>query len=68
LTLREFKTKEGKLEGPPKKKQIITLIKAFVMICEATPTMFFELLTSLFNEDVFAGPAFAVALIHSIKR
>lgn len=39
-----------------------------MIICEAIPTMFFELETSLFDDNGFAGPAFAEAVIHSIKR
>jgi hypothetical protein len=38
------------------------------MICEATPTIFFELETSFFDDESFTGPAFADAVIHSIKR
>lgn len=38
------------------------------MICEATPTMFFELETSFLDDESFTGPAFADAVIQSIKR
>lgn len=46
----------------------LTFINAFVIICEAIPTMFFVLETSFLDEENFAGPAFAEAVIHSIKR
>lgn len=51
-----------------KNKIDITLINAFVMICEATPTIFFELETSFFVDESFTGPALADAVIQSIKR
>jgi hypothetical protein len=39
-----------------------------VIICEAIPTIFFELETSLLDDNGFAGPAFAEDVIHNIKR
>lgn len=45
---------------------IDTWINAFVIICEATPTMFFELVNSFFEEG--SGKAFAEAVIHSINK